>query len=79
MAGGAVGDGVIVDLSRMRDVGAVNAEARTIRCGPGAVRDTIDAAARAVGLRFPVDPSSGAFCTVGGMASPPVPMAGAPW
>jgi FAD/FMN-containing dehydrogenase len=69
MAGGAIGDGVIVDLSRLDEVLPPDVARATIRCGPGAVRDAIDAAARAVGLRFPVDPSSGAFCTVGGMAS----------
>ena len=69
MAGGAVGDGVIVDLSRLGAMGAVDVAQRTIRCGPGAIRDAVDRAARAVGLQFPVDPSSSAFCTVGGMAS----------
>jgi FAD/FMN-containing dehydrogenase len=69
MAGGAIGDGVIVDLSRMRSLGAVNAASRLIRCGPGVLRDQVDRAAREAGLQFPVDPSSGAFCTVGGMAS----------
>ena len=69
MSGGAIGDGVVVDLSRLDDVQAPDVARRTIRCGPGAVRDVIDAAARAAGLQFPVDPSSGAFCTVGGMAS----------
>ena len=69
MSGGAIGDGVVVDLSRLDAVGAPDPARRTIRCGPGAVRDAIDAAARVVGLRFPVDPSSGAFCTVGGMVS----------
>ena len=69
MPGGAIGDGVIVDLSRLDAIEAVDVARRTIRCGPGAVRDAIDGAARAVGLQFPVDPSSGAFCTVGGMAS----------
>jgi FAD/FMN-containing dehydrogenase len=69
MAGGAIGDGVIVDLSRLRALEAVDTARRTIRCGPGALRDQVDAAARAAGLQFPVDPSSGAFCSVGGMAS----------
>jgi FAD/FMN-containing dehydrogenase len=69
MAGGAIGDGMIVDLSRLRFLGAVDPARRTIRCGPGVLRDEVDAAARAAGLQFPVDPSSGAFCTVGGMAS----------
>ena len=69
MAGGAVGAGVIVDLGRLRAVGAVNAETRTVHVGAGAVRGVVDAAARRHGLRFPVDPSSGRFCTVGGMAA----------
>jgi FAD/FMN-containing dehydrogenase len=69
MAGGAIGDGVIVDLSRLRALGAVDRERRTIRCGPGVLRDEVDTAAREAGFQLPVDPSSGAFCTVGGMAS----------
>lgn len=69
MAGGAIGDGVIVDLSRLAGLDPVDAARRTVHCGPGVLRDAVDAAARAVGLQFPVDPSSGAYCTVGGMAS----------
>src|SRR6185437_4235758 len=69
MPGGAIGDGVIVDLSRWRTVAGVDTERRTIVVGPGAVRAEVDRTAREHGLRFPVDPSSGAFCTVGGMAS----------
>ncbi len=69
MAGGAIGDGVIVDLSRLAELGLVDAEAHSIRCGPGVLRDAVEAAARAAALHFPVDPSSGAYCTVGGMAS----------
>ena len=69
MAGGAIGDGVIVDLSRLAWLDAADRERHSLRCGPGALRDQVDAAARRAGLRFPVDPSSGAFCTVGGMAS----------
>ena len=67
MAAGAVGPGVIVDLSRLRHVGAVDTDARRIRTGAGATRGEIDDAARRCGLRFPVDPSSGRFCTIGGM------------
>jgi FAD/FMN-containing dehydrogenase len=68
MPGGAIGEGVIVDMSRWRSIGAVDENARTIHVGPGAIRADVDRAARAHGLRLPVDPSSGAFCTVGGMA-----------
>ena len=69
MAGGAVGPGVVVDLGRLRDIGPVDAQARRIVVGPGALRGEVNARASEHGLRFPVDPSSGAFCTVGGMAA----------
>jgi FAD/FMN-containing dehydrogenase len=69
MPGGAIGHGVIVDLSRWRDIGEVNATKSSVRAMPGALRADVDRAARAHGLRFPVDPSSGAFCTIGGMTS----------
>lgn len=69
MPGGAIGDGVIVDLSRWRDMTPVDIARRTIRVGPGVLRGEVDRAAREHGLRFPPDPSSGAFCTIGGMAS----------
>jgi len=69
MAAGAVGPHVVVDLSRFTDVQPVNLDTRRVVAGVGATRHAVDAAARAVGLRFPVDPSSGAFCTVGGMTA----------
>ena len=69
MAGGAIGDGVIVDLSRLKTMHPIDVANLVVRCGPGALRDAIDAQARGAGLRFPVDPSSGAYCSVGGMAS----------
>ena len=69
MPGGAIGPGVIVDFGRLDTIGAPDADARRIVVGPGAIRGHVDARARTVGLRFPVDPSSGAFCTIGGMVS----------
>ena len=69
MPGGAIGDGIIVDLSRWRSMSPVDARAQTLSVAPGVVRADADAAARAHGLRFPVDPSSGAFCTIGGMTA----------
>jgi FAD/FMN-containing dehydrogenase len=69
MPNGAVGDGVIVDLSRWRNLGVVDREGRTIRVGPGVLRAEVDRVVRAAGLRMPVDPSSGAFCTIGGMVA----------
>ena len=69
MAGGAIGDGVIVDLSRLDTIGEVDAGSRSVRVGPGAVLGAVNERALARGLRFPVDPSSWSFCTLGGMAS----------
>ncbi len=69
MANGALGRGVALDLSRLDWIGAVDATRATVACGPGALRDAVDAAGRAHGLRVAVDPSSGAFCTIGGMAA----------
>ncbi|HEY0928738.1 MAG TPA: FAD-binding oxidoreductase [Gemmatimonas sp.] len=68
MAAGAVGPGIVVDLSRFTSIDEVDVGGRSLRVGAGALRAEVDAKARAVGLRFPVDPSSGAFCTIGGMA-----------
>ncbi len=69
MAGGAVGSGIIVDLSRLDEIGAVDRAARCVSAEPGAILGEIDRRAREQGLRFPVDPSSGAFCTIGGMVA----------
>jgi FAD/FMN-containing dehydrogenase len=69
MPGGAIGHGVILDVSRLNAIGEPDRTRRTITVGPGAVRNLVDRKAQTVGLRFPVDPSSGAFCTIGGMAS----------
>jgi FAD/FMN-containing dehydrogenase len=69
MAGGAIGTGVIVDFSRLNRLGRFDEKARTVWAEPGALWSTLDAAARERGLRFPVDPSSGSFCTLGGMVS----------
>ncbi|MGH9421198.1 MAG: FAD-binding oxidoreductase, partial [Thermoanaerobaculia bacterium] len=69
MAGGAIGSGVIVDMSRMNAIGDVDTDHKTILVGPGALRGAVNSAAAKKDLRFPVDPSSGDFCTIGGMAS----------
>ena len=69
MAGGAIGDGVIVDLSQRARLGTIDLAARRVWCEPGVSGAAVDAAARAAGLRFPVDPSSWTWATIGGMAS----------
>lgn len=69
MSGGAVGDGVIVDLSRLAALSPVDVVRRTVWGGAGVLRCDVEHAANGVGLRFPVDPSSGTFATIGGMAA----------
>jgi FAD/FMN-containing dehydrogenase len=69
MSGGAIGNGVIVDLSLINRLGRIDERARTVWADAGVVWSTLDVAARECGLRFPVDPSSGSFCTIGGMVS----------
>ena len=69
MANGAIGPGVIVDLSRMNSIGTVDLHNHCINVGPGALRGEVNRAANESGFRFPVDPSSGEFCTIGGMVS----------
>jgi FAD/FMN-containing dehydrogenase len=69
MAGGAVGNGVVVDMSRLNHLGRIDEAAQTVWAEPGVLWSTLDVAARRRGLRLPVDPSSGSFCTLGGMVS----------
>jgi len=69
MGGGAIGDGLVVDVSRLKQLEDPDVPGRAIRAETGVVRAEIERAARAGGLRFAVDPSSGAFCTIGGMAA----------
>lgn len=69
MAGGAVGPGIVVDLSRLRAIGEPDRERRCMRASVGVLRGEIQRRAASVGLRFPVDPSSGEFCTIGGMVA----------
>jgi FAD/FMN-containing dehydrogenase len=69
MSGGAIGKGVIVDLSRINHLGKLDERGRTVWAEPGVLCSTLDVAARRRGLRLPVDPSSGKFCTLGGMVS----------
>lgn len=69
MAGGAVGDGIVVDLSGLKAAAQVDRDTQIAQVGAGVTRAALDAAARRTGLWLPVDPSSGAFCTLGGMAA----------
>jgi D-lactate dehydrogenase (cytochrome) len=63
----AVHGGITVDLSRMDQVLAVDADALDCRVQAGVTREALNAAVRSEGLFFPIDP--GANASLGGMAA----------
>src|SRR6476661_2040041 len=70
MGGGNVGDGVIVDLTRLSGHDLVIDPAnQTARTGADVTWAELEAAALPYGLRLPPDPSSGKWATLGGMVS----------
>ena len=70
MPGGNVGGGVIVDMRRgFGGAPAIDPARRLARAGAGVSYRDLNGAAAGYGLRLPPDPSSGAFCTVGGMVA----------
>ena len=70
MGGGNVGDGVVVDLTRMTDQRLdVDPGSRRAVTSSATTLAALNAAARPHGLRLPPDPSSGRWATLGGMVS----------
>jgi len=70
MQGGNVGTGVVLDLTRAcLETPVIDPDAKTARCGASVTYRALNFAAQPYGLHLPPDPSSGAFCTVGGMAA----------
>ncbi|MCP2259483.1 FAD/FMN-containing dehydrogenase [Streptoalloteichus tenebrarius] len=68
VAGNAIGEGVVLDLSRhVNRVLEVDPEAGVAVVEPGAVLDEVNRAAARHGLRVGPDPSTHARCTIGGM------------
>jgi FAD/FMN-containing dehydrogenase len=69
MAGGNVGQGVIVDLSHGFSDLVIDPHSRRARAGASVTWAELNDAAKPYGLRLPPDPSSGAFATSGGMVA----------
>jgi FAD/FMN-containing dehydrogenase/Fe-S oxidoreductase len=67
--GQTVGEALVLDNSKwLNRVVAFDAVAQTVTVEPGMVLDTLNAWLKPHGLWFPVDVSTGAQCTIGGMA-----------
>ena len=68
VAGQSVGSGIVLDFSRhMNRILEIDAAGRRAVVQPGVVLAELNRQAARHGLRFAADPSSGAFCTLGGM------------
>src|ERR1700742_24098 len=67
--GQTVGEGLVIDTSKwLNNIVAFDADARTVTVEPGVVLDHLNAWLKPHGLWFPVDVSTSAQCTIGGMA-----------
>ncbi|HZY16227.1 MAG TPA: FAD-linked oxidase C-terminal domain-containing protein, partial [Ramlibacter sp.] len=67
--GQTVGAGLVIDFSKhLRELLAVDARARTATVEPGIVLDHLNARLKPLGLWYPVDVSTAAQATLGGMA-----------
>ncbi len=69
MAGGNVGEGVVVDLTRLPLGLSVRPEDRGATTSANVTLADLNGAAGRHGLRLPPDPSSGRWATLGGMVS----------
>ncbi len=63
----AVQGGISIDVSRMNQVLAINAEDLTVTVQPGVTRKQLNEAVKSTGLFFPIDP--GADASLGGMSA----------
>lgn len=67
--GQTVGEALVIDNSRhLRQISELDVEAQTVKVQPGVVLDHLNAELKPHGLWFPVDVSTSAQATLGGMA-----------
>ena len=67
LTGSAIGEGIIVDISRMNQILEVNQEEQWARVQPGLVLAEFNKQLASTGLMYGPDPSSGEMCKLGGM------------
>ena len=70
LAGGAIGPGLILELSRHnKAIAEFNREARTVQMGAGVVLDQLNAFLKPYGLMFAPDVATSSRATLGGMVA----------
>jgi FAD/FMN-containing dehydrogenase/Fe-S oxidoreductase len=68
LAGGAIGDGLVIDFSRyQRQISDLDLERRTVRVGPGVILDHLNNFLRPHGFQFGPDVATSTRATLGGM------------
>ena len=68
LAGGAIGDGLVIDFSRHnREIADLDLDRRTVRVGPGVVLDELNRFLKPRGFRFGPDVATSSRATLGGM------------
>jgi FAD/FMN-containing dehydrogenase/Fe-S oxidoreductase len=68
LAGQTLGTGIVLDFSKhFQRVTAIDTERGTVRVQPGVIHARLNRLLRRHGMQYAPDPSSSAFCTVGGM------------
>jgi FAD/FMN-containing dehydrogenase/Fe-S oxidoreductase len=67
LTGNAIGEGIVVDCSRLRSIQEVAPDAAWARVEPGIVYADLNAHLARHGVKFAPDPSSGEMCKLGGM------------
>jgi FAD/FMN-containing dehydrogenase/Fe-S oxidoreductase len=67
LAGGAVGSGIILDYSRLKNIIEIDTQNQIVRIEVGIIYDELNLTLKKHNLFFPPDPSSGDSCQIGGM------------
>jgi FAD/FMN-containing dehydrogenase/Fe-S oxidoreductase len=67
LSGETVNYAVVIDFSKyLHEIGEVDTERRTVRVQPGAINEQVNIVTGKHGLVFGPDPSTHAYCTIGG-------------
>ncbi|MFV2056117.1 MAG: FAD-binding and (Fe-S)-binding domain-containing protein [Thiohalomonadales bacterium] len=70
LAGQAIGDGIVVDVSRFMDhIVNINPATMTATVQPGVIAESLNRMAAPLGLFFPPNPSTDNRCNIGGMVA----------